>query len=137
MAAPAFRELALRTSRRAELIDVTRLVAAYLAEVKAGSGVLVLFVPHTTAGVTINENADPDVVRDIVAFTSGLVPADAGFAHREGNSDAHIKSSLFSPSLTVLVESGRPLLGTWQGLYFAEFDGPRPRKLWLKFVPDR
>jgi len=130
------KELSLRTSRRVELLDVTAQARAFLAEIKARSGLLVLFVPHTTAAVTVNENADPDVTRDICAFTSRLVPEDAGFAHAEGNSDAHIKSSLFSPSLTVFVHDGGLRLGTWQGLYFAEFDGPRSRRLWLKFLPD-
>ena len=136
MMASLYKELSLRTTRRAELIDVTRPAQAFLDECRAESGVLVLFVPHTTAGITINENADPDVARDIVSFISKLVPKDAGFAHGEGNSDAHIKSSLFSPSLSVIVENGRLVLGTWQGLYFSEFDGPRSRQLWLKFQPD-
>ena len=131
-----FKELSLRTTRRAELVDITRQAQSFLDEHRARSGVLILFVPHTTAGVTINANADPDVARDIVSFTSRLVPEGAGFAHAEGNSDAHIKSSLFSPSLSVIVEDGRILLGTWQALYFAEFDGPRSRRLWLKFLPD-
>jgi secondary thiamine-phosphate synthase enzyme len=102
--------------------------------VKADSGTVTVFVPHTTAGVTINENADPSVARDILSFTSALIPPSSDFTHAEGNSDAHIKSSLFSPSLTCLVEEGRLQLGTWQGIYFAEFDGPRRRKVWLKFI---
>jgi len=130
------KELSLSTTRRCELLDVTRQAQSFLKEVQAQDGLLVLFVPHTTAGVTINENADPDVARDIVAFTGRLIPEDSGFAHGEGNSDAHIKSSLFSPSLTVIVQDGRLSLGAWQGIYFAEFDGPRARKLWLKFQPD-
>jgi secondary thiamine-phosphate synthase enzyme len=120
-----------------EFVDVTRQVDEFLAEAKADCGLLVLFVPHTTAGVTINENADPDVPRDMLAFTAELVPQDAGFRHGEGNSDAHIKSSLFSPSLTLIVERGRVVLGTWQGIYFTEFDGPRARRLLMKFMPDR
>ena len=128
------KEVELETGSRTQLVDITREVESYLREVKARSGLVTVFTPHTTAGVTINENADPDVVRDILAFTSRLVPEDGGFRHSEGNSDAHIKSSLFSPSLTVMVEDGRLLLGTWQGVYFAEFDGPRRRKVWLKFV---
>ncbi|MCX5795003.1 MAG: secondary thiamine-phosphate synthase enzyme YjbQ [Elusimicrobia bacterium] len=133
---PAPKELPIRTARRCELINITGEVQSFLKEAQAHSGTLVLFVPHTTAGVTINENADPDVTRDMISFTSGLIPEDSGFAHSEGNSDAHIKSSLFSPSLTVIVADGRLCLGTWQGIYFAEFDGPRSRKLWLKFQPD-
>ncbi len=130
------KEIPIRTTSRCELINITVAVQSFLKETKAHSGTLVLFVPHTTAGVTINENADPDVARDIADFTSRLIPEDSGFAHSEGNSDAHIKSSLFSPSLTVIVQDGRLLLGAWQGIYFAEFDGPRSRKLWLKFQPD-
>ena len=131
-----FKEFSLRTTRRCELLDVTREAQSFLKEAKAHDGTLILFVPHTTAGVTINENADPDVARDMISFTGGLIPEDSGFAHSEGNSDAHIKSSLFSPSLTVIVQDGRLCLGTWQGIYFAEFDGPRARELWLKFQPD-
>jgi secondary thiamine-phosphate synthase enzyme len=131
-----YKELRLKTRARAELADITGELQSYLQEVKARSGTLTVFVPHTTAGVTINENADPDVTRDILSFTSELIPRDAGFSHSEGNSDAHIKSSLFSPSLSLLVEDGRLLLGTWQGVYFAEFDGPRSRNIWLKFVAD-
>ena len=129
-----FKEFELKTAGRTQLLDITREAEAYLGELKAKSGVLMVFVPHTTAGVTINENADPDVARDILTFTSGLVPESGGFSHAEGNSDAHIKSSLFSPSLSVIVEDGRLMLGTWQGIYFAEFDGPRRRKVWLKFT---
>ena len=126
MGAP--KELAIRTTRRCELIDITGQAQAFLKEAKAQDGTLVLFVPHTTAGVTINENADPDVCRDMIRFTGELVPEESGFAHSEGNSDAHIKSTLFSPSLTVIVADGRLCLGTWQGIYFAEFDGPRRRR---------
>lgn len=133
---PALKELSIRTTSRCELLDVTGQAQSFLKEVKARSGTLVLFVPHTTAGVTINENADPDVTRDIVHFTGALIPEGGDFRHAEGNSDAHIKSSLFSASLTLIVEDGRLRLGAWQGVYFAEFDGPRSRKLWLKFQAD-
>jgi secondary thiamine-phosphate synthase enzyme len=129
------KEFELKTAGRTQLLDITPQAQAYLDDVQAKSGVLTVFVPHTSAGVTINENADPDVARDILSFTSRLVPESGGFSHAEGNSDAHIKSSLFSPSLAVIVEDGRLMLGTWQGIYFAEFDGPRRRKVWLKFVP--
>ncbi|MDD5655658.1 MAG: secondary thiamine-phosphate synthase enzyme YjbQ [Elusimicrobia bacterium] len=130
------KELHLKTTRRVELVDVTSRLQDYLDEAKARSGTLTVFVPHTTAGVTVNENADPDVRADIESFVSRLIPREAGFSHGEGNSDAHIKSSLFSPSLTLIVEDGRLALGVWQAVYFAEFDGPRPRKLWLKYAPD-
>ena len=134
MSAP--KEIGVRTSQRCELVNVTAQVHSFLKDAKARNGTLVLFVPHTTAGVTINENADPDVARDIIRFTGGLIPERSDFRHSEGNSDAHIKSSLFSPSLTLIIQDGAPCLGTWQGIYFAEFDGPRSRKLWLKYQPD-
>ncbi|MCX5789716.1 MAG: secondary thiamine-phosphate synthase enzyme YjbQ [Elusimicrobia bacterium] len=130
------KEIGVRTNKRLEMVNITREVQAFLDAAKAKAGTVVIFVPHTTAGVTINENADPDVVHDILSFTAELVPERAEFTHAEGNSDAHIKSSMFSPSLTLIVEKGRPMLGTWQGIYFAEFDGPRSRKVWLKYVPD-
>ena len=131
-----FKEISVPTRSRTELVDITSELQAFLREEKAGSGLLTIVIPHTTAGVTINENADPDVARDMLAFTSKLIPHRAGFAHAEGNSDSHIKSSLFGPSLSVIVEDGKLLLGTWQGIYFAEFDGPRSRKAWLKFMAD-
>jgi len=115
------------------MIDITGPVREALAKSGAKSGLCVVFVPHTTAGITINENADPDVARDLLSFTSSLVPKEGPFAHAEGNSDAHIKSTLFAPSVTLIVQDGRLMLGTWQGVYFAEFDGPRGRKAWLKF----
>jgi len=96
----------------------------------------VLFVPHTTAAITINENADPDVRADIAEEINRIVPFQDDYRHREGNSAAHIKSSLFSPELTLIIENGRPVLGTWQGIYFCEFDGPGHRKLYLKFIEE-
>ncbi|MFC1680035.1 secondary thiamine-phosphate synthase enzyme YjbQ [Elusimicrobiota bacterium] len=130
------KEIKVKTGRRAELIDITPDLRDYLRGLKAKSGFLNVFVPHTTAGVTINENADPAVQRDIIHFTSELIPQNPEFTHSEGNSDAHIKSSLFSASLNLIVEDGHLQLGTWQGVYFAEFDGPRSRKVWLKFISD-
>ncbi|MBI5208638.1 MAG: YjbQ family protein [Elusimicrobia bacterium] len=129
------KELRISTKSRTELVDITEDILHHLGDIGAKSGILVVFVPHTTAGVTINENADPDVTQDITGFMAELIPKNAGFAHGEGNSDAHIKSSLFSPSLTLIVEGGALRLGTWQAVFFAEFDGPRNRKAWLKFVP--
>jgi secondary thiamine-phosphate synthase enzyme len=126
--------LSVKTAARNQMVDVTGEVSRVIADSGVSSGICVVFCPHTTAGVTINENADPDVVSDIMGFTGGLIPRDAGFRHAEGNSDGHIKSSLFGPSLTLLVEKGRPVLGTWQGVYFCEFDGPRRRKLHVKVM---
>ena len=118
----------LSTRSRECLVDVTDEVARTVAESRVAEGVCIVFVPHTTAAVTINENADPDVVRDIVSFLAEAVPQSRRFRHAEGNSDAHVKASLFGPSLTIPVTGGQLVLGTWQGIYFAEFDGPRTRK---------
>jgi secondary thiamine-phosphate synthase enzyme len=123
------RTLAVATTARVQMVDITDLVAAAIREEKVAEGLAVVFVPHTTAAVTINENADPDVVRDIVAETTKMVPFDDGYAHSEGNSAAHIKTCLVGPSLTLIVSGGRPVLGTWQAIYFCEFDGPRQRKV--------
>jgi secondary thiamine-phosphate synthase enzyme len=95
----------------------------------------IVFVPHTTAAVTINENADPSVQHDILADLNRLVPFAGPYQHTEGNSAAHIKSSLVGPSETLIIEEGRLKLGTWQGVYFCEFDGPRTRKVWVKIIP--
>ena len=121
--------LAVSTSARVEMIDITSEVAEAIRKENVSEGIAVVFVPHTTAAVTINENADPDVVRDILAETSKIVPFDDRYAHSEGNSAAHIKTCLVGPSLTLIVSGGRPVLGTWQAIYFCEFDGPRRRKV--------
>ena len=127
-------EYNLQTTWRNEFVNITSVVARSVQESGVKEGICVVFVPHTTAGVTINENADPDVVSDIEKHMSGIVPPDPSFTHSEGNSDSHIKSSLFSASLTVIVRGGKLLLGTWQGIYFAEFDGPRGRRYFVKCV---
>ena len=130
-------EIPVTTGERECLVDVTRKVAQVVREVGMESGIVTVFVPHTTAGVTINENADPSVCSDMLQGLREVSPHSQPFyRHSEGNSDAHIKSSLVGPSLTVIVEDGRLKLGTWQGIYFAEFDGPRRRKLWVKPQPD-
>lgn len=115
------------TRARNELVDITRSVAAELEKIGVKSGTCVVYVPHTTAGVTINENADPDVPGDILAGLARLVPASGDYRHAEGNSDAHIKASLVGFSVTIPVIDGRLALGTWQAVYFCEFDGPRHR----------
>lgn len=127
-------EFSVRTSQRNEFLDITSNVRQAVSGSGIREGICVVFVPHTTAGVTINENADPDVTRDIRKHMGKLVPNDPAFAHSEGNSDAHIQSSLFGPSLTVIVKDGKPLLGTWQGIYFTEFDGPRTRQVYVKIL---
>ncbi len=122
-------ELTVQTGSRVQLIDVTSLVSAEVSRSKAKSGVCYLYVPHTTAGVTINENADPAVVIDIINGLERLVPLRGNYRHSEGNSDAHIKASLIGFSCIVPVIDGKLALGTWQGIYFCEFDGPRRRRM--------
>ncbi len=118
-----------KTPSRDCLVDITRHVARAVAESGVGEGLCTVFVPHTTAAVTINENADPDVVHDILAFLAESVPRSRPYRHTEGNSDAHIKASLLGSSVQGPVSEGRLALGTWQGIYLAEFDGPRNRKV--------
>ncbi|MCX7817801.1 MAG: secondary thiamine-phosphate synthase enzyme YjbQ [Kiritimatiellae bacterium] len=119
------------TSRRSELVPVTDLVQAAVRELGVRDGVVTVFVPHTTAGITINENADPDVVRDLLTALERLVPWRSDWAHEEGNAAAHVKASLMGSSVRVLVEGGRLRLGTWQGIFLCEFDGPRTRQIWV------
>ncbi len=119
----------VRTERREELVDVSSRVAEAVRDAGVRDGHALVFCPHTTAGVTINENADPDVVTDILEALRRAVPRDAGYRHVEGNADAHVKASLMGSSVTIPVGDGRLVLGTWQAVYFAEFDGPRSRKL--------
>lgn len=118
----------LKTSRRGEMIDITSRVATIVAESGIRNGTVTVFCPHTTAAITINENADPDVVHDILLTLEELIPHHrAGYRHNEGNSDAHVKSSLVGTSEQILIASGQLVLGTWQAIYFCEFDGPRTR----------
>jgi secondary thiamine-phosphate synthase enzyme len=126
--------LEVASRQRVELIEVTDKVRRAIRAAGVAAGIAVLFVPHTTAAVTINENADPDVGRDLVMELNRIVPFDDGYRHAEGNSAAHLKSSLVGASLTLIVEGGEPLLGTWQGIYFCEFDGPRQRRLQVKVI---
>lgn len=128
------REIEITTRFRTQFVDVTDKIHLAVAESGIREGYCTLFVPHTTAAVTINENADPDVAKDIIAFLDQIAPKRNKYRHREGNSDAHIKSSLLGTSLQVIVTGGRIALGTWQGIYFCEFDGPRSRKLWVKII---
>ncbi len=123
----------VRSARRCELIDITRDVAALVTESGIRSGLACVFVPHTTAGVTINENADPDVKRDLLFALERAVP-NSGFVHGEGNSDAHTKALMVGFSVSVIIDNGRLVLGTWQSLYFCEFDGPRSRKVYVKLI---
>jgi len=124
----------IKTTKRIELVDITAKIQSAVTKNKINDGLCVAFCPHTTAGLTINENADPSVKQDIINVLNKLIPANAGYLHSEGNADSHVKSSLFGPSLTVIVEKGKLMLGTWQGIYFCESDGPRSREIWVKLV---
>jgi secondary thiamine-phosphate synthase enzyme len=127
--------LEIRTTTREELVDVTALVRAALKRAGVDRGLAVVYCPHTTAGVTVQENSDPTVKSDLLNHLRKLVPKDAGFAHAEDNSDAHIKSSMIGVSTTLIVEAGKPQLGHWQAVYFCEFDGPRDRRLLVRVIP--
>ena len=127
-------KLTIKTNRRTELIDITAKVQQTIKEQHFEQGVCMVYVPHTTAAVTINENADPSVAHDILFALDTMVPDRADFRHLEGNSTAHVKSSLMGPSQMVGVENGRLVLGTWQGLFFCEFDGPRTRHFHVKLI---
>lgn len=125
------REFTVKTGRRSQMVDVTDCLRKILTEEKAEEGRVTVYVPHTTAGVTINEHADPDVAADIIEGLELLVPWEKGWRHSEGNAAAHVKASLLGSSVTVTVAGGVPRLGTWQGIFFCEFDGPRKRTVWL------
>ncbi len=124
--------VSVKTTTRIEMVDITASVQEEVAKHNTKEGLCVVYVPHTTAGVTINEGADPAVCRDILTRLSELVPAGAGYHHLEGNADSHIKASLMGSSVVVLIENGRLVLGTWQKIFFCEFDGPRNRKAIVK-----
>ena len=128
------KEINVRTNSRTEMIDITSLVQAAVEERKVKSGICVIFTPHTTAAVTINENADPDVPIDIISALERAFPQTANYRHAEGNSPAHAKSSLVGASESVLIEDGQIVLGTWQSIFFCEFDGPRSRKIFLSII---
>jgi secondary thiamine-phosphate synthase enzyme len=130
----AIQHLDVRTTRREEMIDITSLVRGAVKKSGIQSGVAWIFVPHTTAGVTIQENADPTVKSDLLHHFARLIPQDGEFQHAERNSDAHIKSSIVGASQAVFVESGKLLLGHWQAIWFCEFDGPRSREVQVKVI---
>ena len=125
------RQFTLQTSKRNEFIDITSRIQDVIEEVS--EGVITVYSPHTTTAVTINENADPDVPRDILRKLEELIPQRDNFSHMEGNSDAHIKASLFGSSVRVIIKDSQLLLGTWQSIFFCEFDGPRTRNFYLQF----
>ena len=124
-------EFHISTTRRTQFVSITSKIAEAIKANDLQDGVVTIFVPHTTAGITIDENADPDVARDMETFSDELVPQSNRFRHSEGNSDAHIKASFYGSSVQVIVRNGKLWLGTWQGIYFCEFDGPRERKVFL------
>ena len=126
--------IAVRTSERNQLVDITDQVQKSVSDAGMSDGLVCVFVPHTTAGVTINENADPDVPADILMELNKIVPFEDRYQHTEGNSPAHIKSSLIGCSQTLFIESGKLLLGTWQGIFFCELDGPRNRQVHIKVI---
>jgi secondary thiamine-phosphate synthase enzyme len=124
---PLWRVVNIATDSRVQFVDITAAVRAKVMESGVKNGVCYVFIPHTTAGITVNENADPDVIRDITRVLERLVPESGDYRHREGNSDAHLKAALLGSSVTLPIMDGRLGLGTWQGIYFCEFDGPRNR----------
>lgn len=126
------KKISVKSSERIEFIDITSKVNELIEKAGIEEGICYLYVPHTTAAVTINESADPDVVKDIAGQLKELVPSSKNYRHREGNADSHIKSSLIGSSVLVFVENGQLKLGTWQGIFFCDFDGPRTRRVWVK-----
>src|SRR6056297_1333306 len=131
-----FKKLSIKTNNKVELIDITTKIQNAVKETELKSGLLQIHIPHTTAAVTINENADPDVKADIKKEINEIVPFNDNYAHLEGNSAAHIKSSLFGVDQSIIVENQKLVLGTWQGIYFCEFDGPRTRNIYLKIISE-
>ncbi|WP_273327248.1 secondary thiamine-phosphate synthase enzyme YjbQ [Vallitalea guaymasensis] len=127
----------VKTNKHTEMIDITSKVQNIIESEGVEDGICTVFIPHTTAGVTINENADPDVTRDMLMEMNKIVPLEDGYRHMEGNSAAHIKSSMMGFSETIIIKEGRLLLGTWQGIYFCEFDGPRNRKSMINIIIEK
>ena len=127
----------VKTPSRIAMVNITARVRELVRESGIEYGICTVFVPHTTAGITINENADPDVVVDMLEEINKMIPFEDDYAHSEGNSAAHIKASMFGSSLQVIIEKGRLMLGTWQGIYFCEFDGPRNRDVYVKITGEQ
>jgi secondary thiamine-phosphate synthase enzyme len=132
-----YKIIELSSTRRNELVDITNQVRKIAEKCKHKNGIIVIYVPHTTAAITINENYDQSVGDDIINSTNRLFPHNYIYLHREGNADAHIKAALIGSSRTVFFDNNKILLGTWQGIFFCEFDGPRKRKVLVKIIPDR
>ena len=130
-------KLSVSTSQHTQMVDITHLIQKAVADSGIREGICTVFIPHTTAAVTINENADPDVVRDFTMEINKIVPWEDGDRHMEGNSAAHLKASMIGFSQQIIIEEGRLLLGTWQGIWFCEYDGPRRRSVYVKLMGDR
>ena len=127
----------VKTGSRIDMVDITSMIQKEMSKSGIKEGICIAYVPHTTAGITINEGADPAVKRDILSYLEAQIPQDPSFTHSEGNSDAHIKSSLVGASEIILVEDKKLVLGTWQAIYFCEFDGPRNRRIHVQLTGDR
>jgi secondary thiamine-phosphate synthase enzyme len=127
----------IKSKNRTEMIDITSKIQDMVRSAGLGQGLCLLYVPHTTAAITINESADPSVKDDILMIINTIIPWKAGYRHLEGNSPAHIKSTLFGPSELIAVENNRLILGTWQGIFFCEFDGPRTRKVHVRLIEEK
>lgn len=127
-------EYLVKTTKAQGFVNITSIVREAVRKSEINDGLVIVFVPHTTAGVTINENADPDVVTDIISSLNKVFPVQNNYLHGEGNSHAHIKASLMGSSCQIIIENGELKLGTWQGIYFCEFDGPRKRKVYIKVI---
>ena len=124
----------VKTTRNTEMIDITEKIRELIREADITTGSCIVFVPHTTAGITLNENADPSVMADILTYINKAIPFKNNYLHMEGNSAAHIKASFFGSSSQIIIENGDLVLGTWQGIYLCEFDGPRHRKVYVKII---
>jgi len=129
-------EIKIKTTSRSQVVDITSKVQEAVNDSGLQNGIVIVYVPHTTAGVAINENADPDVKTDFLMKMGDIVPVDPSFKHLEGNADSHIKAIITNTSQTIFVENGKLMLGTWQGIYFCEYDGPRTRKCWIKCMEE-
>ena len=127
-------EFLISTSKKQEIVDITKEVNHIIKKSNIKEGICIVYCPHTTAGITINENADPDVKKDILKKFSSLIPEKENYSHSEGNSDAHIKSSILSNEKIIIINNNQLVLGTWQGIYFFEGDGPRQRKILIKIM---
>ncbi len=127
-------KISIKTNRRTEVIDITKIVQDEIEKLNVRDGIVLIYVPHTTAGISINEGYDPAVGEDILNFLNKNIPKDGNYKHLEGNADAHIKSSLIGSSVMVILEDGKIKIGRWQGILFFEFDGPRTREIWIKLI---